>query len=90
MNRSQRIVVVLCCLLVVYCCVWIPWHIVAGPANDGATVQVRVGYGWLWSGPAGTEVDPLPATPDLSVIGLRLLAATAISAAAFLAVRKKL
>jgi len=26
MNTRQRIVVILYCILFVYCCVWIPWH----------------------------------------------------------------
>jgi hypothetical protein len=83
MNRSQRIVLVLYCLLIVYCCVWIPWHVVTGPMNDGPTDQVRVGYGWLWSGPSSAP-DPVP-SPDLPIIGLRLLAASAIAGAAFAA-----
>lgn len=58
MNRSQRIVTVLYCLIVAYCCLWVPWHIVTAPATDGPA-QVRVGYGWLWAG-------PLPPIPDAS------------------------
>jgi hypothetical protein len=73
MNHTQRIV------LIVYCCVW-----VAGQAYDHAENQVRAGYGWLWSGPPDTEVLPSVTTPDLPVIGLRLLAVSAISGAAFL------
>ena len=26
MNKSQRIVLVLCCIAVAYCCLWIPWR----------------------------------------------------------------
>ena len=88
MNRSQRIVVVLYCLLVVYCCVWVPWHMVAAPANDNRNNQERAGYGWLWSGPPDTEVIPSLTTPDLPVIGLRLLAATALATSAFLVLGK--
>ena len=79
MNRSQRIVAVLYCLLVVYCCVWVPWHLVQG--SDRLRMA---GYGWIWSGPPSTEISPMLTTPDLSIIGLRLLAATALSTAAFL------
>jgi hypothetical protein len=87
MNRAQRIVVVLYCLLVVYCCVWVPWHIVTGPANDGDTDQVRAGYGWLWGGPSNFDSMFFAAsvtTPDYSIVGLRLLAATALAGAGFL------
>jgi hypothetical protein len=38
----------------------------------------RSGYGWLWSGPTGGDDY---ATPDLPLIGIRLLCATAIGAA---------
>jgi hypothetical protein len=76
MNRSQRIVLILYCLLLVYCCVWIPWHVVTEDQSN-----IRVGYGWLWSGPA--EGGPL-ASPELSLIALRIVAATSIFGALFL------
>jgi hypothetical protein len=25
-SRPQRIVLIIYCLMLVYCCVWIPWH----------------------------------------------------------------
>ena len=84
MNRSQRIVLVLYCLLVVYCCVWVPWHI-------RSPREWRSGYGWLWAGPLSTEVFPGHGpyhTPDLPIIGLRLLASTALAGAAFVALRR--
>jgi hypothetical protein len=85
MNRSQRIVLVPYLLLVLYCCVWVPWHLVQSPATEGFH-QWRTGYGWLWSGPSGA-VDGASrySSPDLPIIGLRLLAATALSGAVFLA-----
>jgi hypothetical protein len=76
MNKAQRIVLILYCLLLVYCCVWIPWRF--GQPDD----YLRVGYGWLWAGPV--EADPLLAAPELPLIFLRIAAATALSAAAFL------
>ena len=47
MNRAQRLVLILYCLLLVYCCVWIPWCI-----SNRNVVCERVGYGWLWAGPS--------------------------------------
>jgi len=93
MNRPQRFVLILYFLLIVYCCVWVPWHFVVAPANAGGTAQVRVGYGWLWSGPqladSSWACNHTPhATPDLAIIGLRLLAATALGAASLAAARK--
>jgi len=88
MNRRRQLVLVLFCFLIVYCCTWVPWHIVSAPANDGASTQVRVGYGWLRAGPQSGNLiawgqGPL-ATPDLGVIGLRLLAVAAASGIGFL------
>jgi hypothetical protein len=47
-NRTQRIVLILYCLSLAYCCVWIPWRV---PYNRAATMYDRVGYGWVWAGP---------------------------------------
>jgi len=58
----------------------VPWHVVQTPKHD----EVRIGYHWLWIGPTEGEFFDENATPDLSIIGLRLLAATAIATAAFL------
>jgi len=71
MNRSQRIVAVLYCLLVVYCCVWVPWHVKLPEVGE-----VQLGSRWLWSVDSGG--------PDVAAIALRLLAATALGVAAFL------
>jgi hypothetical protein len=82
MTRSERIVLVLYCLLIVLCCIWVPWHIV--PPSDPS---VRAGHGWLWSGPSGTD-SPLLASPDFPIIGLELLALTVLAGAAFVALRR--
>lgn len=106
MNLLQRIIMILYCVLLVYCCLWIPWYYAAG--NRG---YVRVGYAWLWVGPTKTQPPPdifpadasvppegvtldapqaavkhpIPrARPDMPLISLRLIAATALGAAAFL------
>jgi hypothetical protein len=86
MSKAQRVTLTLCCLLVVYCCVWVPWH-----RHISATHEVwyaddfrRLGYGWLWAGPDGADEEALYASPDLVLIGLRLLASTALAACGFL------
>jgi hypothetical protein len=76
MTRAQRITFVVYCLLVVYCCVWVPWHVDLRTRND-----VRLGYTWIWSGPDRGALDT-------AAITLRLVAATALGAAAFLLARK--
>ncbi len=48
MTRSQRIVAVLYCLLVVYCCVWVPW-VFLQPWPSGQPFKVQQGYDWIWS-----------------------------------------
>jgi hypothetical protein len=71
MNRAQRIIIVLYCLLVVYCCVWVPWHITLSTVGE-----VQAGYKWLWT------VNP--GGPNMAAISLRLLASTALGIAAYL------
>jgi len=79
MNRAQRIVLVLYCLLLAYCCIWIPWHVPARHFVEGAIRPAEdLGYGWLWVVPNSY------ATPDLPRIELRFGAATALAAAVFL------
>jgi hypothetical protein len=67
MNRPQRIVAVIYCLLVVYCCIWIPWHVEFQPATRAGYKNERVGYGWLWAGPyrrPAIVYNPPKATDD--------------------------
>lgn len=79
MNRAQRFVLVLYCLLLAYCCVWIPWHVPPRHFAEGAIRPAEdLGYGWLWAVPNSY------ATPDLSRIVLRFGAATALAASVFL------
>jgi hypothetical protein len=42
MNRAERIVLIVYCLLVVYCCLWVPGHVVT-PAGE-----TQFGHPWLW------------------------------------------
>ncbi|PYX16119.1 MAG: hypothetical protein DMG84_08880 [Acidobacteria bacterium] len=78
MNLPQRIVLVVYGLLLVYCCLWIPFHVQTYRQGVGSTGYYRMGYAWLWIGPDRY------ATPDVTLIVLRLVAATALSSAAFL------
>ncbi|HMB82525.1 MAG TPA: hypothetical protein VKI40_00595 [Terriglobales bacterium] len=48
MTRAQRIVTVLYCLLVVYCCVWVPWLSIM-PMENAQSVKEQEGYDWVWS-----------------------------------------
>ncbi len=76
MNRSQRIVLIAYCLLVVYCCVWVPWATIMPLTQP---IKQELGYDWVWSlGPSNVG------EPDVVSIVLRLVAATALCAAAFL------
>ena len=79
MNRVQRVVLIGYCLLVAYSCLRVP-SIAVNPMNGRP--QNFIDY-WLWNLPAGVDVHP-----DLSVIGLRLLAVTALAGAAWTASKK--
>ena len=58
MGKNQRLVVAAYCLLLAYCCVWIPWSI---PQRDSH--ERRVGYGWLWAGPRWAEPHEINVPP---------------------------
>jgi hypothetical protein len=49
MNRAQHIILILYCFLLLYCSLWVPWHVQRG--SRFASTYVRSGYGWLWNGP---------------------------------------
>jgi hypothetical protein len=97
MNRSQRVVVILYCIVLLYCSVWVPWHVQWHyPADFSRPMNERVGYGWLWAGPQSGGLhgfDAINATPDFGVIALRVVAVTVAAAASFMLAgltRKKL
>jgi len=72
MKRLQRILLAAYFLLLVYCCVWIPWH-VKQVSRYARAEYVRVGYGWLWAGPYREPVivhDP----PEKTAGGLEIIA----------------
>lgn len=70
MNKAQRIVLILYCLLLAYCCLWIPWH-VKRRSPEGA--YNRTGYGWVWAGPyRSPDVvydPPLRSSDGLEILG---------------------
>jgi hypothetical protein len=76
MTRTQRIVIVLYCLLVVYCCLWIPLNAFEVVNPNGTTASTSLAYGWLWTAQT-------PELPGIHLVELRLLAATALAGAAF-------
>lgn len=84
MDRAQRATIIIYCLLLIYCCTWVPWHVVQNQSLEGAH-QFRTGYGWLWIGPSLASTH---STPDWSIIGLRLLAVTALAGAGLAATRR--
>jgi hypothetical protein len=73
------------CLLLVYSSIWIPWHrhVSATIPHWYAGNYIRLGYGWLWAGPRNGGPDALYATPDLALVVLRMIASTAVGAAAY-------
>ena len=47
MNPLQRAVVVLYGVLLLYCCLWVPWRYGTNSLMNGGD---HAGYGWLWAG----------------------------------------
>jgi len=88
LSTAQRVILILYCAVLVYCCLWIPWQ--SPLLTQGVQGVLRQGYGWLWIGPANphsaypSEFAARLAVPDVSVIILRLASVSALAAAAFL------
>lgn len=76
----RRVILSLYCIAIAYCCLWVPWYQPAPPAN--ARQWFRMGYGWLWVGPHNYLGEY--ARPDITMIALGLIVASAIFAAIFL------
>jgi hypothetical protein len=74
MTRPQRTVVIVYCLLVAYCGVWVPWHYDIGDLKG-----IKEGYALVWNGPPDGR-----GAPDMATVAARVLTATGLSAAAFL------
>lgn len=70
MNKAQRVVLILSCLLLVYCCVWIPWHV---RLRYPSGAYERVGYGWVWAGAyRSTPIvynPPIKSSNGLEILG---------------------
>src|SRR5580698_1679605 len=49
MTKPQRAIISVYCLVLAYCCLWIPWHV--QHTSRFSSNYVRSGYGWLWTGP---------------------------------------
>jgi hypothetical protein len=79
MNRAQRIIVAIYCLLLAYCCIWIPWRetttLPSGRKYDD------VFYSLVWVAP--DTYGRCAAVPEIKLIILRVVALTAVSAAVF-------
>ena len=72
LSTTQRVILILYCAALAYCCLWIPWQI-------GSSRYAVVEYDWLWA------EDRLGA-PDVLVIILRMVFVSALAGAAFLIV----
>lgn len=78
MTRTQRLVAIFYCLLIVYCGAWVPWHY-----DMEAVKGIKVGYGLVWNGPPGGV-----GVPDMAAVAARVLVATGLCGAAFLVAGK--
>lgn len=95
MTRTQSIVLVVYCLVVAYCCLWIPWHVTftvetqssvgdesTPPFQGEKIIRSKTVYSFLWNAPSDGTLRWIP-TPAIDIILLRFVAATAVCSAAF-------
>lgn len=95
MTRTQRVVLVVYCLLVAYCCAWIPWHVTfvaesqssvgdesTPPFQGEKIIRSRTVYSFIWNAPSDGNLRWIP-TPAIDLILLRVVAVTAACSAAF-------
>jgi hypothetical protein len=82
---AHRVIIALYCIFIAYCSLWLPWHRHISASSDVwyADDYVRLGYGWLWAGPTDAGKQDVFSTPDLVLIGLRLVAISAVAGAVF-------
>ena len=76
MNIIQRAVLALYCIVLAYCCVWIPWRV----TTLGRHNLIEIEYSFVWRAPSGYN----GVEPDVQLILLRIGAATAVAGALFL------
>jgi hypothetical protein len=63
MNPLQRAILIGYSILVIYCCLWVPWTVEYNPISEYARVRyMRQGYGWLWAGPRVMVEQPDPSS----------------------------
>jgi hypothetical protein len=78
MNLAQRIVVAIYCLLLAYCCVWIPWRTTTASRERRV---VEVVYSIVWAAPTCDCKFDNGVSPEMHLILLRVVAITAITGA---------
>src|ERR1035438_5875726 len=81
MNRAQRVVLILYCLMLAYCCLWIPWSVTYGFEERKTS---KVVYSFLWAAPNLGRYWGTAAIPDMRLVALRILAITALAGAAII------
>jgi len=74
LSKAQRMILIFYCVALAYCCLWIPWRV---PQYKYGINDNPIDYTWLWSG-------PYLSVPDVPVIILRIVVASALAGAAFL------
>jgi len=88
MNKAQRIVLVIYCFLLAYCCIWIPWRIVV-TNNVRHDTYFRWSFVWVTPDYDSLFTYDTPhwmsfAAPEMHLILLRIVAVTAIAGAGFI------
>jgi hypothetical protein len=96
MTRAQRIVLIVYCLLLAYCCTWIPWRVTfvletqssvgsetSNPYQGEKIASSRSVYSFVWNAPSDESNLRWIPTPAIDLILLRIVAVTALCAAAF-------
>jgi hypothetical protein len=77
LSTAQRLILILYCAALAYCCLWIPWRF-------GSSRYAIVEYDWLWAqdmrAPSGYRLG----APDVLAIILRMVFVSALAGAAFL------
>jgi hypothetical protein len=81
MTRLQRIILVAYCLALIYCCVWIPWR---STAVLGTRRYSQMAYSFLWAAPNYGYGSAYVVIPEVHLVVLRILAVSAVAAAAFM------
>jgi TRAP-type C4-dicarboxylate transport system permease small subunit len=81
MNRTRRVVLVVYCLLILYCCIWVPSNAFEVVNPNGTSASRSLGYDWLWKAET-------PEVPAIRLVALRIVAVSALAGAVFVAAGK--